>query len=187
MMEPHLFFQHNDQNRPWCITMLLWIYMKVFHWLVGRWCGGDRFSFDSNMTASDCVSVCPDRNFVSWDAGTLFERPWRHCPVFWRSILSKYTNNDCLCVEVVGRSVLVPELSPGAGTADVLRWRTDEDDDVCLRPANSKKIRDFYDESHHVHSLSSKCYTYEIWEAGHCWVSRTRYRFTWWPPWCFVR
>lgn len=56
----------------------------------------------------------------------------------------------------------MPELSPGAGTADVLRWRTDEDDDVYLRPANSKKIRVFYDESHHVHSLSNKCYVYEI-------------------------
>ena len=125
------------------------------------------------------VFLCRDRTFVPRVAGTPLERPWRHCPESQRSNISKYTKIDCPCIDVVGRSALVPALSPGVGTTDVLRVRTNENDDVCLRPTNSKKIRDFYYETHHVHSLSSKCYACEIWDAGQCWGSRTRYRFTW--------
>ena len=87
--------------------------------------------------------LCRDRNFVPRVAGTRLERPWRHCPESQRSNISKYTKIDCPCVDVLGRSALVPALSPGVGTTDGFRVRTDENDDVCLRPMKAKRYATF--------------------------------------------
>lgn len=134
------------------------------------------------------VPMCPhrlcfcakNRNFAAQDVGNPLRRPRFRSLFFQRPIITKYINIGCLCVQAVGRIVLVPHCLQEQRRSNFVSGGQTKTIMCVGGPMNDAKIRDFRHETFHAHLLSSEVSDAIVRKAEHCWGLRTRHRSTWW-------